>query len=325
MPGSTLAAEIPQHTETQPLEARWITMDCCPACGSGSSTHCGLLPDRRYAFGSESVPLPASGIAVKRCNACELVYKSTLPAPAFLARLFQGHAADKWKSLHDFAGEVATLRRLNGSDTFDVLDVGAAAGALLKACIAHGVRGRRSALDVMRYPGIEAHLAGEFIAGFLDQPALEWQREPYGVVTLFDVLEHLYEPRVAFGNLRTMVGRNGLVFVETGDTESFWPRHFGAHHWWYVRLIEHHVFWSRRSLQAIAAAHGFEIVMWKAVRHKSRRDLLPGGTLSDLLKVALYWLAPGHYRTLAEWLGKHGNQPWYPYAHDHVQVCLRRT
>jgi SAM-dependent methyltransferase len=187
------------------------------------------------------------------------------------------------------------------------------------------VSGRRSALDVIRYPGIEAQLAGEFIAGFLDQPRLDWGHEPYGVVTMFDVLEHLYEPRNAFRNLAEVVRHNGLVFVETGDADSFWPRHFGVHRWWYVRLLEHHVFWTRQSLEAIAMAHGFKIVQWKMVRHKSRRKLVPLRTLGDLLKVALYWVAAERYSAIAEMFGKHGNQPWYPFAHDHIRACLRRT
>ena len=325
MPDSTLVAQYPQYAASHPMESEWVAVLRCPGCGSAAITDCGLIPDSRYVFDGVTVPLPASGITVKRCDACELVYKSPLPAPAFLERLFADHAAEKWKTSHDFTAEVALLRQLGPSDGFDVLDVGAAGGALLAACIGQGTGGRRSALDVMRYPGIENHLAGEFITGFLDQPGLAWSGEPYDVVTMFDVLEHLYEPRIAFENLRAMVRRNGLVLVETGDTESYWPRRFGAHCWWYVRLIEHHVFWSRRSLQAIAAAHGFEIVMWNAVTHKSRHVLDLRRTLGDLAKVALYRIAPHRYAAIAGWFGKQGIQPWYPFTRDHVQACLRRT
>jgi SAM-dependent methyltransferase len=219
---------------------------------------------------------------------------------------------------------VASLRDVRAGGTCDLLDVGAAGGALLGAFAGRGVHGRRSALDVMRYPGIERHLAGEFIEGFIDDPLPAWSCEPYDLVTVFDVLEHLYRPRVAFENLRLLVKPGGRLFVETGNPGSEWPRRFGIGEWWYVRLLEHHIFWSQRSLQRIAADFGFRVVEWRTVRHKSRRRLR-AGLPADLLKMGLYWAAPKYYSAIANVFGKQGNQPWDPFARDHFQACLQRT
>lgn len=216
------------------------------------------------------------------------------------------------------------LRQLWGRPAFDLLDVGAAGGALLVACAGAGIVGRRSALDVMRYPGIERGLCGEFVEGSLDGSALRWSGKRYDIVTLFDVLEHLYEPRVAFERLRALVRRRGLVFIETGDVESFWPERFGIHHWWYTRLIEHHVFWCRDALERIAGEHGFEIVYWRQGRHKSRRRLRLAMALTDILKTGVYCLSPRHYAAFARLLGKEGNQPWFPFARDHVRIALMK-
>lgn len=315
----------PQHVgDPQEVQAQWAGVAHCPACGSNEGTSCGTLPDRYYVFGGERVALPDSGITIAGCGACGLIYKSTVPTPTFLAGVFERQTGAKWVGTHDFSAEARILQCLTGKMVFDLLDVGAADGALLKACAESGVQGRRSALDVMRYPGIEAHLAGEFIEGFLDTPSLAWRRDPYDVVTLFDVLEHLYEPRLAFENLRALVRDGGLVFIETGNTENFWPRRFGINQWWYVRLIEHHIFWSRPALEKIAAVSGFEIVFWEEGRHKSRRNVLRMGMPSELLKVGLYWLTAGYYAAIAQWVGRQGNQPWYPFAKDHFQACLRK-
>jgi SAM-dependent methyltransferase len=240
--------------------------------------------------------------------------------------MFGRHAEVKWAAPPDeFSRELATLRRLWGAPAMDLLDIGAAHGGLLAAHGASGLAGRRSAFDVMRYAGIEQHLAGEFIEGFIDDPVSEWSREPYDAVTLFDVIEHLYRPQDAFENLRRLTRQGGLVFIETGNTESFWPRHYGVNWWWYARLLEHHIFWSRRALEYMAAAHGFRVVYWKEGRHKSRRNRPLPGLIKDVLKTGLYCVIGRQYASVAQVFGKQGNQPWFPFTRDHFQACLMRA
>jgi SAM-dependent methyltransferase len=308
--------------EPAPLVAQWNVVMRCPACGSGAWAARAELPDRSCVFGSERVVYPEEGIAVVECGTCGLYYKTAVPAPAFLAELYQRHAQAKWSSAYGFAPETDLLRRLRGHARFDLLDVGAADGAFLAACGAAGITCRRSALDVMHYAGIERHLSGELIQGFLDAPLPPWSQEPYDVVTLFDVLEHFYQPGVAFENLRALLRVGGLVLIETGNSASFWPRHAGIAQWWYVRLLEHHVFWSWRSLHRMAGIHGFRVVDWREVRHKSRRGRAPAKAAIGLMKTGLYVLAGARYATIAGWFGREGNQPWYPFARDHIQACL---
>ena len=280
------------------------------------------MPDRYYVFGTEKVAYPEQGISVAHCAACGLFYKSLLPTPAFLSQVFQRQAPVKWSDVHDFDGEASLLQRLMGRTRFDLLDVGAAGGGLLSACRKQHIAGRRSALDVMRYPGIERDLSGELIEGFLDDALPAWSGEPYDIVTLFDVIEHLYDPAAAFENLRVLLRRHGLVFVETGDAMSFWPRRLGVAHWWYARLLEHHLFWSRGALARAAEMHGFRLVYWRAVRHKSHRRVLPRGAMLDSIKSALYLMASRQYSAVARFFRRQGVQPWFPFGSDHFQACL---
>jgi SAM-dependent methyltransferase len=307
------------------LRVRWSVVARCPACGEAQRRSCGAIPERYYLFGAEKLPTPRSGIQLYACAQCALVYKSPVPDPAFLSGLFERQMGSKWLAPHDYANEVATLRRHCMRPDFDLLDVGAAGGDLLAACAAAGVQGRRSALDVARYPGLERSLNGEFIKGFLDSPSLAWSGQPYDVVTAFDVLEHLNRPFDAFANLRALVKPGGLVLIETGDADSEWPARYGIRRWWYARLIEHHVFWSRRSLAHSAAGQGMEILEWQEVRHKSRSQLGAAQVVRDLLKTGLYRLMPDAYTRFANTFGKEGNQPCSPFAKDHFRVCLRRV
>src|SRR5262245_24927597 len=308
-----------------PTLADWTVVARCPACGASGHAARAILPDTHYMFGAERVLFPAQGIEVIECGECGLYYKATVPSPSFLKEVFERQAASKWKAPRRLSAQVASLPEMRTGWMCDLLDVGAAGGALLGAFAARRVRGRRSALDVMRYHGIEVHLAGAAIQGFMDDPLPAWSCEPYDLVTVFDVLEHLYRPRSAFENLRLLVKPGGWVFVETGNPGSEWPRRFGIGEWWYVRLLEHHIFWSQRSLQRIAADFGFRLVEWRMVRHKSRRRLVRAGLPADLLKMGLYWTAPRHYSAIANVFGKQGNQPWDPFARDHSQARLQRT
>jgi len=306
------------------IRPTWTAVAKCPACGEAQRRSCGAIQERHYRFGAEKVPTPESGIQVYVCTGCALVYKSPVPDPAFLAGIFERQMGSKWLAPQDYAAEIALLRQLCARQDFDLLDVGAAGGDLLAACAAAGVSGRRSALDVTRYPGLERSLQGEFIQGFLDNPTLAWSGAPYDVVTLFDVLEHLNHPFVAFSNLRTLVKPGGIVLIETGNAASDWPARFGVRRWWYARLIEHHVFWSQPSLEHSAAAHDMEILQWEEVRHKSRRQLGATKIARDLVKQGLYRLMPDRYAEVAALFGKEGNQPCSPFARDHFRVGLRR-
>lgn len=307
-----------------PVAARWTAVARCPACESDASAACALLPDDYYVFGAERVAYPDQGIAVTECGDCGLYYKSMVPTRAYLAEVFKHQAEWKWASPYNFHAEAEQLRRWTEGAPFDVLDIGAAGGDLLAACGGIGATERRSALDVMRYSGIDRHLNAEFIQGFLDDPLPAWSGDPYDVVTLFDVLEHLFQPRTAFENLRALVRAKGLVVIETGNSASFWPRRMGVNHWWYVRLLEHHIFWSRKCVERIAGAHGFRVAHWREVRHKSRRWLLRRGAVVDVLKTGLYVLGAQHYARLAHHFGRQGNQPWFPFTSDHFQAWLVR-
>jgi hypothetical protein len=305
----------------------WRIVERCPSCGSDRARARGALPDRSYVFAGERIPLPDCGITVAGCDDCKLYYKSVVPRPAYLASIFRRHfdtsADGKWLEHHDYSREISLLRDLSDTRHFDLIDIGAAGGGLLGQYAGGGAPARRSALDVVRHPGLDEHLHGEFITGFLDEPLQAWSGVPYDVATLFDVFEHLYDPGTAFANLRALVRQDGLVFIETGDSASYWPRRFGIEQWWYARLLEHHIFWCREALIDAAARHGFDVVFCREVRHKSRREMSAANAGVDLLKVGLYRVARRAYPRLAACFGKEGNQPWHPFVKDHLQACLR--
>jgi SAM-dependent methyltransferase len=305
------------------LRVDWLEVERCPVCDFAPARRDPIL-DCGYVFGEERIEFPAGGIAVAWCDNCGLRYKTRVPDPASLSKVMERQAGRKWMEPYDFQEEVEQLKEVVGDPRTDLLDVGCGSGRLLEAWSHYG-RGRRSALDVVQHPGCAKHVDGEFIHGLLDGTRLRWSGTPYHVVTLFDVLEHLYSPRAAFAHLRELVRDNGIVIIETGNVDSTWPIRHGAHHWWYVRLFEHHVFWSRRSLEYIADQFDFRLLVWRDVRHKGRASVPLKSKLNDAAQVGLYRLAPRLYPNIAPLFGKYWTQPWSPFTHDHFRVVLRKT
>jgi SAM-dependent methyltransferase len=301
---------------------QWRAVNCCPACGSYECT-VHSLPESGYVFGDEHIAFPTGGIAVATCSSCALVYKTVLPEPTSLAQVFERQAGKKWMEPYDFHDETLELQRFVG-DRADLLDIGSGAGALLKAWSQWSLGGRRSALDIVEHPGGARYIDGEFIRGLIDSDSLSWSEKPYDIVTLFDVMEHLYDPQNAFRNLRSLVKDNGLVVMESGNVASEWPVRYGAHHWWYVRLFEHHVFWSRASLQAMAEKFGFRLLIWRELRHKAHGTLPLLRRINDSAQVALYRLNPKLYPKIGPLVGKYWTQPWSPFVADHFRVVLRK-
>jgi hypothetical protein len=304
-------------------DAKWQSVERCPACGAYEVTERAPLPGSAYTHADEKIDYPAAGIPLVTCAKCSLTYKGIVPQPGFLAQVFSRQAGKIWMDDYAFESEIRLLKKMIGSDCFDVLDVGASNGALLKACSRANVTGRRSALDLIAHPGLEAQLSGELIDGFLDSALLSWSGVPYQVVTLFDLLEHLYEPEIAFENLHMLLDKDGVVLLETGNIESYWPRKFGRANWWYVNLFPHHIFWSRSTLTKFAERHEFGVVLWEDKRHKDRGFPLLHEA-SNLAKVGAYRLLPRYYSSLVARFGKRGGQPGSPFTRDHFRVCLRR-
>lgn len=296
---------------------RYLRRPDCPACG-GSGDAAGDLEGGAYRFGRVEVAHPEDGVRLLRCRDCTLVWKEAMVAPADLAALLATEAAEVWRTHgYTYPTEIATARRyLDRSDSVDVLDVGSGDGGMLRAWGA--TPGRRSALDVVRIPACLASVRGEFIDGFIEDD-LRWSGVPYDVVSVFDVLEHLYDPRLAFANLAQLTRPGGIVFAQTGDAAT--ARRLGS--WWYANLFEHHVLWTREALARAADAAGFDVVSAETTVHKNRPYM--GVRRRAALAVARAARAvPGARRVLLRTTGRDIRLLGPARTKDHLTVILRR-
>lgn len=305
------------------LTSQWLKVEACPACGSvGQSYRKPLLRDS-YSFVGDEIAFPIVGIYIARCKTCNLVYKTAIPSPSLLVEMFSRHSQELWNESYDFVPEVQAITKLFPNLAFDLLDIGASDGGLLKACTQ--ISGRRSGLDVVKYPGLDNWLRGEFIEGLIENVDLKWSGKPYDVVTVFDVLEHLYQPQVAFKNLATLVKSGGYVVIETGNVESFIPKWVGPDEWWYVHLFEHHIFWSMKALTQIAAQYGFYPIIQRSKSHKLLSTQSAKVHATSTIKLLSYVANVKLYKRVALMFGKKALPPWNTLLKDHIFVVLRKS
>lgn len=293
----------------------WKENRVCPSCGGGGGATAKLAAQKFY-FGGAAVETPPQPILLMSCQDCGLIFKNVVASEDYLRRLTATTEDSIWIDDYGYRPEIELIRTILGKDDFDILDVGAAGGGLLKAI---GNGGRRSALDVVAFGRLETD--GEFIQGFLETPGISWSGTPYDVVTVFDVFEHLYDPVQAMSNIISFLKEDGIVIIETGNADVVPQSRLGR--WAYLNYIQHHIAWNRHSIEHLVGRCGFRILSFEEKPHKLRMNA-PFDVKGQLKHLA-FSAAPALYAGMFRLLGRPFNAPGNPRQNDHFRVVLQRA
>jgi 2-polyprenyl-3-methyl-5-hydroxy-6-metoxy-1,4-benzoquinol methylase len=148
--------------------------------------------------------------------------------------------------------------------------------------IARFVRPRGALLDVGANYGHFLHQAQQRFEAIGFEPSatvVAWGREHLGValeqgsietdnpaylgrfdaVTMFDVIEHLPDPRGALERCRRYLEPGGHLFITTPDTGALVARLLGTH-WYYIDIVEHISLFSAANLTQLLGECGFRVV-----------------------------------------------------------------
>ena len=155
-----------------------------------------------------------------------------------------------------FEHHLKPLERLTGPpDGRPLLDVGAYTGVFVDIAARHGwdawgLEPSRWAVEQARARGLQ------MVPGTLDTADLPTTH--YDVVTMWDVIEHLTDPRSALEKAHHLLKPGGLLVVHTIDIESVFARVLGPRWPW---LMEMHIYYfSRRTLRAMLEQCGFQVL-----------------------------------------------------------------
>jgi len=199
--------------------------------------------------------------AIVQCRQCGLVYANPRPSAHDIVETYQSVEDPLYLEERDgrvltFERHLRALRRLTGPpDGRLLLDVGCYTGVFVEIA---GERGWDAwGLEPSRWAAEQAQARGlHVVQGTLDAASLPDAH--FDVVTLWDVIEHLADPRGVLEQVHRLLKPGGLVVVHTIDVDSLFARVMGARWPW---LMEMHVYYfSRRTLRAMLEKCGFRVL-----------------------------------------------------------------
>lgn len=244
----------------------------CPLCQSGST----------FAFSAKGFPL-------NDCTRCGHRFAAIAAGEAHVRDVyddafFNGGGA----GYPDYLREAALLeqrgvtyaKRIRSvtAKTGKLLDVGAAAGFLLRGFQSEGWQG------VGLEPNAEMARYGREQLGLDNrQGTLETLEtdETFDLVSMIQVVAHFYDPRTAFAKARALLNDGGLLLVETWNRDAVSARLLGRHWHEYSPPSTLH-FFSEQGLSDTLTTLGFEKVAGRRTMKK-----ISGAHVKSLLKYRL--------------------------------------
>jgi len=279
----THALPAPFSDETGPaLDA----VSLCPACDSRESTVLFAATDRTFSTTSRV-------FQIVECARCRLIRLEPQPAPEELSELYpEGYwdapeatvtdRLEQWYRrfvLTDHARFVeSALGRVAGPGM--VLDVGCGAGLFLEI-LSHRLKVVRTGRRVV---GLDFSLDAAVAATAKQVPAVcatlshaPFAPESCAAITMFNVLQHLYDPASYLDAAHRLLARDGRLIVQVPNAACWQFLLMGER--WSGLDVPRNLFHFRLSdLEALLGDCGFKIVRYK---HFSLRDN-PAGLAASL-------------------------------------------
>lgn len=222
---------------------RW---ERCPLCASNVIDFLGDIEYRKpvmfstYLIGLQEKP------SLYRCSSCHSWFTQNIVRENEAYEIYQrGNSNIKWPKQICLSKEKPRniLSRLDQYflEGKKVLDVGCNTGSLLDYASSKGCN--TSGIEPSLSSQLLIHQKGHRLVSSIDEADDE-----YDVVTAFDLVEHLYDLPGFIEKTRTLLAKDGVLILLTGDICSLSAR-LSRNNWWYLKAPEHIVFPSRYYLQ----------------------------------------------------------------------------
>lgn len=235
------------------------TQELCPLCGHAGFVEWLKAPDRFHGR--------HCNYTLVRCPVCSLVWLSQPPTPGDIHE----HYTEAYDRLISAAGQntprrwrerKATLTQYKQSGS--LLDLGCSSGAFLEfmgkeSWRLHGIEmSAESAKIAAAKTGAEV-----FVGTILEA---QFPAASFDVITCFDVLEHLYEPRRIIARVSEWLKPGGIFYVLVPNVDSAEARVFGSY-WHGLELPRHLFHYSPASLRFLAESAGLQQVSLETRRN----------------------------------------------------------
>jgi 2-polyprenyl-3-methyl-5-hydroxy-6-metoxy-1,4-benzoquinol methylase len=256
----TLPAPPPATNDTPRAHA----VENCPLCGGRRNEAIHRLTDPSGRI--------AGVFTLRRCLGCELVYVDPRPSDDALVALYDEdfYFSTGW-SYQALASTVIELIQANRrrrvehyARTGRLLDIGCGDGNFVHHMARHGwdatgIDFSSSALEFAR----RSRNGGTFLQGSLHD--FDFPPGRFDLITLWQVLEHIGEPRPLLFRSRELLKRGGLIVAAVPNIEGLSSRLTG-NRWWGLDVPRHLVHYSPSTLRRSLEWAGFRVLR---IRHRS--------------------------------------------------------
>lgn len=302
-------------------------MNNCPSCHHSTVVNLGLIPASN-CFAGRTLNCVLPGGSLFRCEACGLGYRYPRMKKNELDELYRQGSPSAWTSEPDGRADWKLAKQqidIRFKGMRDVLDVGCFDGTFL------------ASLDMTRRFGLEINPAAVERA---KQRGVEILSEDYesikggvvafDVITSFDVIEHVVDPKAFLESLAGRLREGGFLMISTGNLDA-WTWRIAGGRYWYCAPPEHISFLNRRWFEGVAAELGLSVVEMIKFAHK---NLSLKDKLRESVANSLYLYAPKVARYLrAKGFGNLDNSlpsemldypPNWTSARDHLFVVMQK-
>jgi SAM-dependent methyltransferase len=230
---------------------------------------------------------------IVECQQCGFVYADPRPDGQDIVETYQAvedplYLEEREGRILTFEHHLKPLERLSGPPNGrSLLDVGCYTGVFVEIAASHGWDAW--GVEPSRWAVGEALRQGLHVV----QGTLETANLPqthFDVVTMWDVIEHLADPRRALDHTYRLLKPGGLVVLHTIDIDSFFARLMGARWPWLMEM--HMYYFSRRTLRAMLERCGFRVISDRPQGRYLRLGYLMNrvGALTPLVGRPAEWL-----------------------------------
>lgn len=237
----------------------------CPVCDSSKRN----LLYKPWVPVTDPVQLygAASGVQgtqyLVQCTSCDMIYESPrYPEDVILKGYMSSQESDhdsQYKMrVESFYRTLVKLQSHLPPKGSRILDIGTAGGAFLEAAtrfgyIAEGLEPSRYLVESGKKRGLNIH------HGTIQNNQIGNQK--YDMVCMWDVLEHVFNPKSEMLAMKNLIRPGGLLFINFPDIGTWQAKIAGKKFWWILSVHLHH--FSRKTLSHLAALTGYKVKMYK--------------------------------------------------------------
>jgi SAM-dependent methyltransferase len=236
----------------------------CNLCGGGDFREFGVLPKITTGKDFAASGFKTNGERLVKCKDCGLVFiEDPIKYPDEILEEYAG-AIDtdyvsqiEWR-IGTFDDSIKQIENITEMREGRILDVGAAAGAFVKA--ARNRKWYAYGIEPCRYL-VEWGRKNLGLGRFLNDGTInEMNHGKFNVITFWDVLEHTTDPNKTIKTAVGLLEKDGYIVVNVPDISSIIPISMGMR--WPFYESAHLYYFTGKTLDNLMRKHGLERVFY---------------------------------------------------------------